>query len=139
MSDQERQLLGDIRKAVQSSQYDKALALINSEKEENGKWSSLKFLWGSAGQPGNALGLADVSIEGLLKRSAHLGERGWKTVLSALDDSDEAFAQWIDQSLVDTSTTSHHVAMQAMHTSQAVNDKIVFALNRFADIKNLPI
>ena len=120
---------------VRKSRYTEALSFIDKIKTLDFTSRAMDFVWADP-QP-SPLQLRSVTIMSLLQKGEKLGGIEKKALLTALDPSNKALADYINSCLDKDSITTHHFRLQQMHVNKPFNNKVVAALLQFGRHKKL--
>ncbi|WP_257265446.1 ankyrin repeat domain-containing protein, partial [Endozoicomonas sp. ONNA2] len=107
---------------VRASLYAEALCYIDEIKALHFESGVIHFVWADP-QP-SPLQLRSVTIMSLLHKGKKMGGIEKKALLAALDPSDKALADYINNCLDKNSITNHHFRLQQMHVNKPFNNKV---------------
>jgi ankyrin repeat protein len=131
---EEKNKLEKLLELVKKNKYQEALSFVKEIKEGN-LLDHLIFLWKTP-QPSD-LQLKSVTIMSLLEKGESLGSIEKEALISAIDPSDEALANYIESCLDEDSPTTDHFQLQQMHVGQSFNHTVASALVKFGRYKKL--
>jgi hypothetical protein len=73
----------------------------------------------------------------LLEKGENMGSIEKEALISAIDPSDEALANYVERCMDADSLTNDHFKLQQMHVDQSFNHTVASALVKFSQYKKL--
>jgi hypothetical protein len=119
---------------VKENKYQEALSFIKEIKDSLDTRGH-DFLWKTPKLTG--LQLKSVTIISLLEKGENMGSIEKEALISAIDPSNEARANYIASCLEEDSPTNDHFKLQQMHVGQSFNHAVASALVKFGQYKKL--
>ena len=132
--EKENNKLEKLLELVKENKYQEALLFVKEIKESSGV-GKLDFLWRTPKQADSQL--KSVTIMSLLEKGENMGSIEKEALISAIDPSDAARANYIESCQDEDSPTTDHFKLQQMHVNQSFNNLVASALVKFGKIKNL--
>ncbi len=125
--------LAELKGMVERGEFTEAATYLKAD-ESMGLRKEMRYLLEPADAKDDQ-GRRKITAMGLLEKGSQqgLGELETAALISVLDASPKALANYIDDSLNPESATTHHRQLQQMHITQPFNDSVLQALHIFAE------